>query len=98
MRVATTTQRRISGPTCRIAPGGNPCPVISHVAQSDVRGVAHDDHLRPAAAFGDRHGATRRSQCRIVTPARKTETLAPQRRGIPPAVPDIDLRITTSGG
>jgi hypothetical protein len=40
VRVATFAQRSISGATLGIALGGDTCPVIDRVAQSDVRSVA----------------------------------------------------------
>ena len=43
VRVATFAQRSISGTTLGIALGGDTCPVIDRVAQSDVRSVASDD-------------------------------------------------------
>ena len=43
VRVATFTQRSISSATLGIALGGDTCPVIDRVAQSDVRSVAPDD-------------------------------------------------------
>ena len=43
VRVATFAQRSISGATLGIALGGDTCPVIDRVAQSDVRSIAPDD-------------------------------------------------------
>ena len=43
VRVATFAQRSISDTTLGIALGGDTCPVIDRVAQSDVRSVASDD-------------------------------------------------------
>ena len=43
VRVATFAQRSISGATLEIALGGDTCPVIDRVAQSDVRSIAPDD-------------------------------------------------------
>jgi len=43
VRVATFAQRSISGATLGITLGGETCPVIDRVAQSDVRSVAPDD-------------------------------------------------------
>jgi hypothetical protein len=40
VRVATFAQRSISGATLGITLGGDTCPVIDRVAQSDVRSVA----------------------------------------------------------
>ena len=43
VRVATFAQRSISGATFGIALGGDTCPVIDRVAQSDVRSIAPND-------------------------------------------------------
>ena len=43
VRVATFAQRSISGATLGIPLGGDTCPVIDRVTQSDVRRVVPDD-------------------------------------------------------
>src|SRR5689334_2376870 len=43
VRVTTFAQRSISGATLGIALGGDTCPVIDRIAQSDVRSIAPDD-------------------------------------------------------
>ena len=43
VRVATFAHCSISGTTLGIALGGDTCPVIDRVAQSDVRGIPPDD-------------------------------------------------------
>src|SRR5215472_9392998 len=74
-RVRVTTQCGIASAALVIVLSGNACPMIDSVAQSNVRGVAHDYDMRLAAAF--RHGRYAR-QCPerlIVTAAKRPGSL-----------------------
>src|SRR6516164_7567805 len=68
--VPASTQCGIASAALVIVLSGNACPMIDSVAQSNVRGVAHDYDMRLAAAF--RHGRYAR-QCpeRLIVTADK---------------------------
>src|SRR2546423_5300326 len=85
VRVATFAQRSISGTTLGIAVGGDTCPVIDRVAQSDVRSIAPDDNKRLAAALGNRRGTGQRPEPFVVTAADGPRGLREQCAEIDPA-------------
>ena len=85
MRVAAFAQRSISGATLGIALGGDTCPVIDRVAQSDVRSVASDDDKGLAAALGNRRGTGQCPEPLVVTAAERAGGLREQCAEIDPA-------------
>src|SRR5215467_9912138 len=75
MCVPASTQCGVASAALVVVLSGNTCPMIDSVAQSNVRGVAHDYDMGLAAAF--RHGRYPR-QCPeglIVTPAKRPRSL-----------------------
>src|SRR5215469_2566041 len=70
VRVPASTQCGVASAALVIVLSGNAGPMIDSVAQSNVRGVAHDYDMRLAAAF--RHGRHAR-QCpeRLIVPTAK---------------------------
>ena len=82
MRVATFAQRSISGAALGITLGGDTCPVIDRVAQSDMRSIAPDDNKRLAAALGNRRGTGQRPEPFVVTAAERPRGLGEQRAEI----------------
>src|SRR6516165_4968253 len=65
--MAASAQRGVVGFARRVAYRRDPSPVIERVTQTDIAGVAHQDHSVLAALFGDRRDSCVRAQGVVVS-------------------------------
>ena len=75
VRVPASTQCGVANTAPVIVLSGDACPMIDSVAQSNVRGVAHDYVMRLAAAFGNGRYARQCPERLIVTAAKRPRSL-----------------------
>src|SRR5215471_21666368 len=73
-----STQCGVASAALVIVLSGNACPMIDSVAQSNVRGVAHDYDMRLAAAFRHGRNARQSSERLIIAAAERPRSLGKQ--------------------
>src|SRR5215469_15559543 len=79
--MAMSAQRGVVGCARRVACRRDPRPVIERVTQTDIAGVAHQDHPVLAALFGDRRDSGVSAQGVIVSLDKGPRGLSEHRGG-----------------
>jgi len=79
--MAASAQRGVVGSARRIAGRRDPRPVIERVTQTDIAGVAHQDHPVLAAPFGDGRDSCVRAQGVVISLRKGPRGLGEHRGG-----------------
>src|SRR5215469_12765465 len=79
--MATSAERGVIGFARRVGYRRDPRPVIERVTQTDIAGVAHQDHPVLAALFGDRRDSCVRAQGVVVSLRKGPRGLGEHRGG-----------------
>src|SRR5215469_13785958 len=79
--MATSAERGVIGFARRVGYRRDPRPVIERVTQTDIAGVAHQDHPVLAALFGDRRDSCERAQGVVVSLRKGPRGLSEHRGG-----------------